>query len=115
MFRQRGRVAATVVAIFNAELSDISALLVRRSLEHVVLRGSGEEEDVSRGDTADGGSRRDFVVDGGVTPPATLGRRSVARVYQVHRGDVSVLQLPALCQGGTDYRPPGQGIFSYVY
>ena len=109
MLRRRGRVAAAAAAVFHAELMNAAAaLLARGALGQVALRGSGEEEDVPRRDATDGGrrSRRGrrqateaVVGDGGVATPATLRRRSVASVDEVHRGDVSVLRLPALRLG----------------
>ena len=108
MLRRRGRVAAAAAAVFHAELMNAAAaaLLVRGAFRKVALRGSGEEEDVPRRDAADGGrSRRGrrqaeaVVGDGGVATPATLRRRSVASVDEVHRGDVSVLRLPAIRLG----------------
>ena len=108
MLRRRGRVAAAATAVFHAELVNAAAaLLAPGSLGQVALRGSGEEEDVPRRDAADGGrSRRGrrqaaeaVVGDSGVATPATLRRRSVAGVDEVHRRDVSVLRLPALRLG----------------
>ena len=53
VFRHRRRGGDTAAAVFNAEFWDAAALLACRALEDVVLRRSGEEEDVSRGDAAD--------------------------------------------------------------